>query len=130
MGDVQTTKTYCNDKQGFKAQRGQAMALPTQLFPSAPVPACPEQSKFVIVSRIVYHKNEVHPGIFPPHHRAQTSSGAHPASYQMGSGDLSPGVKLITHLHPVPTLRLYGATPQDVFTTWFLIKHSNNFNFT
>jgi hypothetical protein len=42
----------------------------------------------------------------------QTSSGAHPASYPMGTGVLSPGVKcgrgvtLTTHPHLVPRLRM------------------------
>ena len=46
----------------------------------------------------------------------QTASGAHPALYSMGSGVLSRGysgrgVKLTTHLHLVPRLRMSGAIP-------------------
>jgi hypothetical protein len=51
----------------------------------------------------------------------QTGSGAHPASYPMGTGVLSPGVKrgrgvtLTTHPHLVPRLsmsRSYTSSPQ------------------
>jgi hypothetical protein len=46
-------------------------------------------------------------GNFSLHHRVQNGSGAHPASYQMGTrgsfpGDKRRGVKLTTHLHLVP----------------------------
>jgi hypothetical protein len=45
-------------------------------------------------------------------HSVQNGSQAHPASYQMGTGDFSPGgqssrgVKLTTHLHLVPMPRM------------------------
>jgi hypothetical protein len=39
----------------------------------------------------------------------QTGSGAHQASYSMGTGFFFLGVKLITHLHLVPRLRMSGA---------------------
>jgi len=45
----------------------------------------------------------------------QTGSGAHPASYSMGTkkvlshGPCNRGVKLTTHLHLVPRLRIGGA---------------------
>jgi len=44
------------------------------------------------------------------------SSGAHPASYSMGTGAPSPwesgrGMKLTTHLHQVPRLRICGDIP-------------------
>jgi hypothetical protein len=50
----------------------------------------------------------------------QTGSGAHPASYPMGTGALSPGIKrgrgvtLTTHPHLVPRLRMsrsYTSSP-------------------
>jgi hypothetical protein len=51
------------------------------------------------------------------HHRVQTSSGAHPASYPMGTGRSFPGGKaagwdanLTTHIRLVPRSRMHGAT--------------------
>jgi hypothetical protein len=47
-------------------------------------------------------------GNFSLHHRVQNGSGAHPASYPVGTGVSFPGskaargVKLTTHLHLVP----------------------------
>jgi hypothetical protein len=35
-------------------------------------------------------------GFFSLQHRVQTGSGAHPASHQMGTGDLTPGVKWLS----------------------------------
>jgi hypothetical protein len=53
------------------------------------------------------------------HHRVQTGSGAHPASYPMGTGGSFPGIngrglKLTTHLHLVPRSKeewSYTSTP-------------------
>jgi hypothetical protein len=42
------------------------------------------------------------------YHRVQTGSGAHPASYPMV---IRRGVKLTTHLHLVPRLRIRGTIP-------------------
>jgi hypothetical protein len=39
-------------------------------------------------------------------HNVQTGSGAHWSSYTMGTGDFPRGVKLTTHLHLVPRLRM------------------------
>jgi hypothetical protein len=56
-------------------------------------------------------------GNFSLHHRVQTDSGAHSASYPMGTGYSFGGgeaagvVKLTTHLHLVLGLRMRGATP-------------------
>jgi hypothetical protein len=56
-------------------------------------------------------------GNFSLHHRVQTGSGAHPASYPVGTRGFSPGskaaggVKLITHLHLMPRSRMRGAIP-------------------
>jgi hypothetical protein len=56
------------------------------------------------------------PGNFSLHHRVQTGSGAHLASYPMGTGAFSlwqsgRDVKLTTHLHLVPRSRMRGAIP-------------------
>jgi hypothetical protein len=43
------------------------------------------------------------------------------------------GVKLTTHLHLVPRLRMRGAVPplsQYVLMVWCLVMHKDNFNFT
>jgi len=67
-------------------------------------------------------------------------------SYPMGSGSKAAGsVKPTTYLHPMPRLKMRGATPplpQHVFRSWCLIKqekrlhcvvrikHRGNFTFT
>jgi hypothetical protein len=61
-------------------------------------------------------------------HSVQSGFAAHPASYQMGTGILSPGVesrdvKLTTRLHLVPRLRMRGAIsplshPSSLRGTW------------
>jgi len=54
-----------------------------------------------------------------------TGSGDLPAPYSVGTGDLSPGVKLpgcaiTTHLHLVPMLSMYGAmSPFLNVPSWF-----------
>jgi hypothetical protein len=59
-------------------------------------------------------------GNFSLHHRVQNGSGAHPASYPMGTrvsfpgGKSGRGVKLTTHLHLVPRSKIewsYNSTP-------------------
>jgi hypothetical protein len=56
--------------------------------------------------------------------------------YSKGTGALSSegksgwGVKLITHLHLVPRLRMRGAVPPYVFMALFLVKCRDNFIFT
>jgi hypothetical protein len=73
-----------------------------------------------------------YPGNFS-HHRVQTSSGSHPASYPMGTrGSFPRGVKLTTHLHPVPRSRMHGAIPPlPHMSTWHSSqskkKHRDNF---
>jgi hypothetical protein len=66
-------------------------------------------------------------------------SGAHPASYPMGTrgsfprGKSGRGVKLTTHLHLVPRSKnawSYTSTPQYAFMAWCLVKHRDNFTFT
>jgi hypothetical protein len=65
-------------------------------------------------------------GIFALRHRIQTGLGAHPSTCLMGTGFLIPGVKhlcvkLTTHLHLGPRLRMSGAKhplPQNVFIAW------------
>jgi hypothetical protein len=63
-----------------------------------------------------------------PHHRVQNGSGAHPASYPMGTrgsfpGVKRPGVKLTTHLHLVPRSKNegnYTSTPPIRVNGWVL----------
>jgi hypothetical protein len=58
-------------------------------------------------------------------HRVQTSSGAHPASYPMGTRGSFPGMKLTTHIHLVPRSRLRGAIPplpHYAFMAWCSVK--------
>jgi hypothetical protein len=70
-------------------------------------------------------------GNFSLHHRVQTGSGAHPASYPLGTTGFFPGgksgrgVKLITELHLVPRSKnewSYTSTPQYAFMAWFSVK--------
>jgi hypothetical protein len=68
---------------------------------------------------------------FSPHHRVQTGSGTHPASYPMGARGSFPGAKaseaskLTTHLHLVPRSRMRGAItplPQQAFMALCSVK--------
>jgi hypothetical protein len=71
-------------------------------------------------------QNETFPGNFSLHHCVQNGSGAHPASYPMGTRGSFPGdVKLTTHLHLVPKSEnawSYTLTPQYALMGWCLIK--------
>jgi hypothetical protein len=77
-------------------------------------------------------------GNFCLHHRVQNGSGAHPASYAMGTGALSLGVKRpgreVDHSPPsdaeFKNAWSYTSTPPNVFMAWCLVKHRDNFNFT
>jgi hypothetical protein len=74
-----------------------------------------------------------------PSHRVQTGSGAHPASYPMGTGSSFPGgktaggVKLTTHINLVQRLEMRGAIPplpKYVIMAWCLVKYRDTFTFT
>jgi hypothetical protein len=61
-------------------------------------------------------------GTFFLHHLIQISCGAHPASYLIGTGGffwgkINWGMKLTTHLHLVPRLRICGAVPPLLHTS-------------
>jgi hypothetical protein len=76
-------------------------------------------------------------GNFSLHHRVQNGSGAHPASYTMGTRDSFPGVKRpgreADHSPPssaeVKNAWSYISTPQYAFMAWCLVKHMDNFTF-
>jgi hypothetical protein len=76
-------------------------------------------------------------GNFSLHHRVQTGSGSHPASYPMGTGAVSLGIKRpgrkVDHSPPssaeVKNAWSYTSTLQYVFMTWCLIKNRDNFTF-
>jgi hypothetical protein len=88
---------------------------------------------FYCCSYPVHYNYLIWAGNFSLHHRVQNGSGAHSASCPMGTGALSLGVKLTTHLHLVPRSRVGGAIPplpQYIFMAWCLVKHRNNFTFT
>jgi hypothetical protein len=68
---------------------------------------------------------------FSLHHRIQTGSGVHPASYPMGTrgsfrgGKCGRSVKLTTHLYLVPISRMRGAVPplsQYASMVWCSVK--------
>jgi hypothetical protein len=73
---------------------------------------------------------------FSLHHRVQTGSGAHPASYPTGTRGLSlgysgRGMNLTTHFHLVPKSRMRGVTsPLPNTHSWrgAQLKHRDNFN--
>jgi len=75
-------------------------------------------------------------GIFSLCHHVQTGSGAHPTSYPLGSGALTPGVKQLGHeadhsSHLVPRLRMCGAIPTlPQYIMMCLIKQRENITFT
>jgi hypothetical protein len=49
--------------------------------------------------------------IFSLHHHVQTDSGAHPASYPVGTGTLTPGREADHSRHLMPKLRMRGSIP-------------------
>jgi hypothetical protein len=82
-------------------------------------------------------------GNFSLYHRVQNGSGAHPASYPMGIGDLSLGLRRPGREsdHSTPSsaevnVWSYTSTPQYVFMAWYVAKHGTNvpltfyYNFT
>jgi hypothetical protein len=73
-------------------------------------------------------------GNFSLHHRVQNGSGAHQASYPMGTGGSFPGSKAAgAWSWPLPSIAevknawSYTSTPQYVFMEWCLVKHRDNF---
>jgi hypothetical protein len=62
-------------------------------------------------------------GNFSLHHRVQTGSGAHPASYPLDTAGSFPGGKAASAWS-------YTSTPQYVLMTWCLVKHRDNFTST
>jgi len=76
-------------------------------------------------------------GNFYPHHRVQTGSGAHPASYPVVTWLFPSGVKRPGHeADHLPSASAvvknawgYTSTPPYVSVTCYLVKHGNNFTF-
>jgi hypothetical protein len=74
-------------------------------------------------------------GNFSLHHRVQIGSGAHPASYPMGTRGSYPGGKAAgreaDHSPPssaeVKNAWSYTSTPQYAFMAWCLVKHRDSF---
>jgi hypothetical protein len=76
-------------------------------------------------------------GSFSLLHSAQTSSGAYPASYPMGTGTSFPRGKVsrARSWPPHPSAKVKNAwcctsIPKYVFMAWCLVKHRDNFTFT
>jgi hypothetical protein len=79
-------------------------------------------------------------GNYPLHHRIQTGSGAHPASFPIGSGSSFPGGKTAgAWSSPLTSTYCrgqrkysYNSTPPPpyVFMACCLVKHRDNFTFT
>jgi hypothetical protein len=77
-------------------------------------------------------------GIFSLHHSVQNGSGAHPASYLIGTTGSFLGSKELEreadHSPPsnaeVKNAWSYTSTPQYAFMAWCLVKHRDNFTFT
>jgi hypothetical protein len=75
---------------------------------------------------------------FSLHHRVQTGSGAHPASYPMGTEGSFSGIKRpgreTDHSPPssaeVKNTWSYTFTLSYVFTAWCTVKYRGNFAFT
>jgi hypothetical protein len=78
-------------------------------------------------------------GSFSLHHRVQSGSGTHPASYPMDTRGSYPGGKAAGAWNwPLTSnysqdQRMLGAIPsllQYASMAWCLVKHRDNFNFT
>jgi hypothetical protein len=74
-------------------------------------------------------------GFFSLRNRGQTGSGAHPASYPMGTGKCYCGGGHEADHSPQSGAEVKNAwwyistPPQYFFMTWCLVKHKNNFVF-
>jgi hypothetical protein len=79
-------------------------------------------------------------GDFSLHHRIQTGSGAHPASYPMGTSGSLPEEGVLKQLgreadHSPPSSAevknawSYTSAPPVPFMAWCLVKHRDNFTF-
>jgi hypothetical protein len=71
-------------------------------------------------------------GSFPLHHRVQNGSGAHSASYPMGTWVQSGwGVKLVTHFHLVPrSNNKWSYTSSPPIRLCAQLKYGDSFTFT
>jgi hypothetical protein len=68
-------------------------------------------------------------GNFSLHHRVQNVSGAHRASYPMGTRDSFPGGKAAgTWSWPFTSVQCRGQ--EYIFIAWCLVKHREKFTFT
>jgi hypothetical protein len=75
---------------------------------------------------------------FSLRHRVQTGSGAHPASYPVGTRGSYPEIKRLGREadHSVPSSAevknswCYTSTPQYILKAWCLVKYRDNFTFT
>jgi len=111
--------------------------LRNSLISHQQIPTCAPMSKGVFVSALLLtgaHTKFVCPGsrvdAVPRCHsllqNAHTNSGAHAALYWTSTGVLSQGeagrgVKLMTHVHLMPSLRIRGAIPLLI---WYLYSAS------
>jgi hypothetical protein len=72
---------------------------------------------------------------FSLHHHVQTCSGAHPASYPMGTGGSYTRVNVAKHeadQSPLSSAEVkntcsYTSTSLYIFMVWCLVKHKDNF---
>jgi hypothetical protein len=77
-------------------------------------------------------------GDFSLHHLVQNGSGAHPASYPIGTGGCFPEGRVQgREADPSPPSSTevknawsYTSTPQHVFMMWCLVKNGDTFTFT
>jgi hypothetical protein len=83
------------------------------------------------VARLKFAPGRSREGFLYLHHRVKTSSGLHPASYPMGTGDSFPEVKRpggeADHSPPssveVRNTWSYTSTFPYAFMTWYVVKH-------
>jgi hypothetical protein len=115
--------------------------------------ASPETFGYTLVTIVSYGPNDRGSipdrwGFFSFRHCVKTASGAHPASFHMGAGALSLGVKrpgreahhscpsntdvknTWSHTFTFPFVFMMWFSTVYIFVVWYLVKHRDNFTFT
>jgi hypothetical protein len=94
------------------------------------------ETDYGLDDRMIWVRMPARAGNFSLHHRVQNGSGAHPASYPMGTkgsflGGNAAGREADLRLMPrSKNVWSYISTPPYAFMAWYLVKHRDRFTFT
>jgi len=120
-GFCQSVRWLFNDDISTIGRRGSSISILTELRAGRPGFYSEHGQEFIFL-----------------HHRVQTSTGVHPASYPMGTvGSFPEGKESERQAYyslpssvAVKNMWSYSFTPSCVLMSWYLLKHRNNFTFT